>query len=101
MIPNKRTNEALVFDGNIKDFKLEKKEIAVDEAILYAGFDIEEMCSLHENKINNKQKTIINRIVKDKNPKYVEEHVESMGYDYRNTVKNTHKKIRKKQNSLE
>jgi hypothetical protein len=103
MIPNKRTNDALVYNEDIKDFKLENKESSVDDAITYAGFDIEEMLSLHENDINNKQKINIERIINDTTPtpKYVEEHVSSMGYDYRNMVKNTYKKTRKNQQSLE
>jgi hypothetical protein len=103
MIPNKRTNDALVYDGDIEDFKLNKKDNAVDDAITYAGFDIEEMFSLHENDINDKQKTNIERIISDTTPtpKYVEEHISSMGYNYRNKVKNTYKKTRKQQQSLE
>jgi hypothetical protein len=103
MIPNKRTNEALVYDGNIKDFKLEKKETAVDEVITYAECDIEDIYALHENKINNEQKTNIKKLITDTspNPKHVEDHVETMGYDYRNMIKNTYKKTRKQQQYLE
>ncbi len=103
MIPNKRTNDALIYDGDITDFKLENKESTVDDAITFAGFDIEDMFSLHETELNDKQKTNIDRIINDTspNPKYVEEHVESMGYDYRNMIKNTYKKTRKQQQSLE
>ncbi len=103
MIPNKRTNDALVYDEDIEDFKLNKKDNAVDDAITYAGFDIEEMFSLHENDINDEQKTNIERIINDTTPtpKYIEEHVSSMGYNYRNKVKNTYKRTRKNQQSLE
>jgi dsDNA-binding SOS-regulon protein len=102
MIQNKRTNDALVYNEDIKDFKLENKESSVDDAITFAGFDIEEMLSLHENDINDEQKKNIERIINDTTPtpKYVEEHVSSMGYDYRNMVKNTYKKTRKNQQSL-
>ena len=88
---------------NMKDFKLENKVSTIDDAITFAGFDIEEMLSIHENEINDKQKTNIERIINDTTPtpKYVEEHVSSMGYNYRNKVKNTYKKTRKLQQSLE
>lgn len=103
MIPNKRTNDALVYDENIKDFKLDKKETAIDEVITYAEFDIEDIYALHENKMNDKVKKNIEKLITDTspNPKHVEDHVESMGYDYRNMIKNTYKKTRKQQQSLQ
>ncbi len=97
MIPNKRTNDALVYDGDIEDFKLDKKLPVVEEVINQAGFDIEDMYSSHETKLNEKQKTNINKILNDTHPKHVEENVENMCYAYRNKVKNTHRKIKKQQ----
>ena len=97
MVPNKRTNDALVYDEGIGDFKLENKETVVDDVISNAEYDIEDMYSLHEDKINNKQKTNITKIINDTtpNPKHMEDHVSLMGYDYRNMVKNTYRKTRK------
>ncbi len=97
MIPNKRTNDALAYDGDIEDFKMDKKLPVVEEVINHAGFDIEDMYSSHETKLNEKQKTNINKILNDTHPKHVEENVENMCYAYRNKVKNTHRKIKKQQ----
>jgi hypothetical protein len=93
---NNRNNEAKIYDENVKDFKLVDKDETVDEVIMNAEYDIDDMLTLHQNKINNKHKDNVRRIIDEKaTPDYVEEHVNSMAYDYRNMVMDTHKKNRK------
>ena len=54
------------------------------------------MLIIVNHKICNKHKENVRRIIDEKaTPDYVEEHVNSMAYDYRNMVMNTHKKNRK------
>ena len=94
---NNRTDEAKIFDESIKDLKIVDNNETVDEVITNAEFDIEDMRDLHENKINNKQKNNIKRILDVSIPysKTVENTVKAMPYDYRNKVLETHKKNRK------
>jgi len=96
MRTNNRTDDAKIYDETVKDFKLVDKDETVDEVIMNAEDDIDNMYNLHKNKIGNKHKENVRRIIDEKaTPDYVEEHVNSMAYDYRNMVMNTHKKNRK------
>ena len=94
---NNRTDEAKIYDETVKDFKIVNNNEIVDEVITNAEFDIEDMLGLHENKINNKQKDNIKRILDVSIPysSYVEKTVKAMPYDNRNKVLETHKKNRK------
>jgi hypothetical protein len=92
---NNRTNEAKVYDETVKDFKLSINSEIVDDVITNAENDIGDMYDLHKNKINNKQKDNIKRITEKPYSSQVEKHVNTMAYDYRNMVMNTHKKNRK------
>ena len=96
MRTNNRTNEAKIYDDSIKDFKTVKCNEIVDDVIMNAEYDIDDMYNLHKNKINNKQKDNVRRIIDEtRTPDYVEEHVNLMAYDNRNKVLETHKKNRK------
>ena len=95
MRTNNRTNEAKVYDETVKDFKLSINSEIVDDVITNAENDIGDMYDLHKNKINNKQKDNIKRITEKPYSSQVEKHVNTMAYDYRNMVMNTHKKNRK------
>ena len=94
---NNRTDEAKIYDETVKDFKIVNNNEIVDEVITNAEFDIEDMYGLHENKINNKNKDNIKRIIDVSIPysSHVEKTVKAMPYDNRNKVLETHKKNRK------
>ncbi len=101
MRTNNRTNEAKIYDDSIKDFKTVKCNEIVDDVIMNAEYDIDDMYNLHKNKINNKQKDNVRRIIdENRTPEYVEEYVNLMAYDNRNKVMETHKK-NKKNKSIE
>jgi hypothetical protein len=96
MRTNNRTNEAKIYDDSIKDFKTVKCNEIVDEVIMNAEYDIDDMYNLHENKINENERSNVRRIIdENRTPEYVEEHVNLMAYDNRNKVMETHKKNRK------
>ncbi len=94
---NNRTDEAKIFDETVKDFKIVNNNKIVEDVIMNAEFDIEDMYALHENKINNKEKNNIKKILDPSIPhsSYVENTVKAMPYDYRNKVLETHKKNRR------
>ena len=50
MRTNNRTNDAKIYDESIKDFKLVDKDETVDEVIMNAEDDIDNMFNLHKNK---------------------------------------------------
>jgi len=92
MRTNNRTNESKIYDESVKDFKLVNKDEIVDDVITNAEFDIDDMLELHKRKINNKQKDNVSRIVEKPYSSQVEKTVNTMAYDYRNRVINTHNK---------
>ncbi len=92
---NNRTDDAKIYDENVGDFKTVDKNEIIDDVINNAELDIDEMYNLHKNKINTKQKENVRRIVDKPYSKETEKHINSMAYDYRNMVMNTHKKNRK------
>ena len=92
MRTNNRTNESKIYDESVKDFKLVNKDEIVDDVITNAEFDIDDMLELHKKKINNKQKDNVSRIVEKPYSSQVEKIVNTMPYDYRNRVMNTHNK---------
>jgi len=94
---NNRTDEAKIFDEDVGDFKIVDNNEIVDSVISFAECDIENMYVLHENKINNKQKDNINKILDSSIPHspYKLNTVKAMPYDHRNKVLETHKRNRK------
>ena len=94
---NNRTDEAKIFDEDVGDFKIVDNNVIVDDVISFAECDIENMYVLHENKINNKQKDNINKILDSSIPHspYKLNTVKAMPYDHRNKVLETHKRNRK------
>ena len=95
MKTNNRTDEAKIYTDTVKDFKIVNNNAIVDDVITNAEYDIDDMYNLHKNKINNKQKDNIRRIVDKPYSAQVEKNVKSMPYDYRNIVMDTHKKNKK------
>ncbi len=95
MKTNNRTDEAKIYTETVKDFKIVNNNAIVDDVITNAEYDIDDMYNLHKNKINNKQKDNVRRIVDKPYSAHVEKNVKSMPYDYRNIVMDTHKKNKK------
>lgn len=89
---NNRTNEAKIYDETVKDFKVVKSNEIIDDVITNAEYDIDDMFNLHQNKINEKQKENVRRVVDKPYSEQTEKHVNKMAYDYRKRVYNTHKK---------
>jgi hypothetical protein len=48
MKTNNRTDEAKIYDENVKDFKIVNNNAIVDEVITNAEFDIDDMFNLHK-----------------------------------------------------
>jgi hypothetical protein len=93
MRTNNRTNEAKIYDDKIGDFKTVNKNEIVDDVIMNAEFDIDDMYELHVENINEKHKYNVRRIIDEsQTPEYVENHVNQMAYDYRNRIIKTHNK---------
>jgi hypothetical protein len=89
---NNRTDDAKIYDDIVKDFKIVNNNEIVDDVIINAENDLEDMYNLHETKINNKQKDNVNRIIADPYLADIEKKVKTMPYNYRNKVLDTHKK---------
>jgi len=89
---NNRIDDAKIYDDIVKDFKIVNNNEIVDDVIINAENDLEDMYNLHETKINNKQKDNVNRIIADPYLADIEKTVKTMPYNYRNKVLDTHKK---------